>query len=124
VAFESGVGGLSVPRAIAGGDVLGVRYSAEGRNSRWVLELDRNPWTLVVIIHEEAINQFPRMAYFGGVFSCREVNVRAVDYIPEHPYPVQAIINVFGQWKLRDLFRLLVIHLLLSCLGQCFGQEY
>jgi hypothetical protein len=38
-------------------------YSAEKGNSRWVLELERNPWMLVVIIHKEAINQFLGMAY-------------------------------------------------------------
>jgi hypothetical protein len=31
-----------------------------------VLDPNRTPRTLVVIIHEEAVNQFPGMAYFGG----------------------------------------------------------
>ena len=45
---------------------------------------------MVVIIHEEAVNQFSGMAYFGGVFSEGEVSVRAIDYIPEDPYPIKA----------------------------------
>jgi hypothetical protein len=45
-----------------------MRYNAKEGNLLWMLELDRNPRTLVVIIHE-AINQFLKMAYFGGVFS-------------------------------------------------------
>jgi hypothetical protein len=59
-------------------------YNVEDGNPRWVLELDRNPRTLMVIIHEGAINQFPGMAYFGRVFSWGggEVSVRAMDYIP------------------------------------------
>ena len=56
VAFESGGGDFSVSRARIGGGVLVVRYGAEGVNSRWVLELDRNPEMLVVIIHKEAID--------------------------------------------------------------------
>jgi hypothetical protein len=42
------------------------------------------------------VNKFPRMAYFGGVFSSGEVNLRAVDYIPEYSYLVRATIDVFG----------------------------
>ena len=42
---------------------------AKRENVCRVLDPDRNPRTLVVIIHEEAINQFPGMAYFGGVFN-------------------------------------------------------
>jgi hypothetical protein len=61
---------------------------AEERNPSRVLEPDRNPRTLVVIIHEEAINQFLGITYFGGVFSEGEVSVRAMDYILENPYPV------------------------------------
>jgi hypothetical protein len=59
------------------------RGGEERENVRQVLDPDRNPRTLVVIIHEEAINQFPRMAYFGGVFSSGEVRVRAMNYIQE-----------------------------------------
>jgi hypothetical protein len=62
---------------------VAARGGGEKENMRRVLDPDRNPRTLVVIIHEEAINQFPGMAYFGRVFSGREVNIRAMDYIPE-----------------------------------------
>jgi hypothetical protein len=121
VAFERRGGELSVSRARTSGDVPSEWYGAEGKNVRQVLETDRNPWTLVVIIHEEAINWFPRMAYFGGIFSGGEVSVRAMEYSSEYPYPVGATIDVAGQWKLRDFSRFLVIHLVLSCLGQwCF----
>jgi hypothetical protein len=39
-----------------------VRYNAKEGNPRQVLDPDRTPRTLVMIIHEEEINQFPRMA--------------------------------------------------------------
>jgi hypothetical protein len=43
------------------------RGGGKRENVHQVLDLDRNPRMLVVTIHEEAINQFPGMAYFGGV---------------------------------------------------------
>jgi hypothetical protein len=55
-----------------------------------VLEPDRTPWTLMIVLHKEAVNQFPRMAYYGGVFSGGEVNVRALEFRMENPYPVRA----------------------------------
>jgi hypothetical protein len=44
----------------------------------------------VIVLHEEAVNQFPEMAYYGGVFSGRGVCVRAMEHVPEHPYPMRA----------------------------------
>jgi hypothetical protein len=73
----------------------------ERENVHRVLDPNRNPRTLVVIIHKEAINQFPWMAYFGRVFSGEEVSVRAMDYIPEYQYLVRATIDVAGCWSLR-----------------------
>lgn len=68
---------------------------------RRVLDPDRHPWTVVVIIHEEAISQFLGMAYFGGVFIGGEVSVRAMNYIQEGQYSVRATIDVVGRWTLR-----------------------
>jgi hypothetical protein len=87
-----------------------------------VLEPDRNPRTVVVIIHEEAINQFLGMAYFGGVFSGGEISVRAMNYIQEGQYPVRATIDVVGHWTLRGLCRFSIVQLLLMCFRQCFGH--
>jgi hypothetical protein len=76
----------------------------------------------VVIIYEEAINQFVGMAYFGGVFSGGEVSLKTMDYIPKNLYLVRATVNVAGYWKLRRFSWFLVVHLILSCIGQCFGH--
>jgi hypothetical protein len=78
-----------------GGAQSGRNNGGEGNTCR-VLDPNRNPRTLVVIIHEEAVNQFPGMAYYRGVFSEGEVSVRAMSYSPEEPYPVRATINVAG----------------------------
>jgi hypothetical protein len=101
---------------------VAARGGGERKNVRRVLEPDRNPRTLVVIIHEEAINQFPGMAYFGGVFNGRKVSVRAMNYIPEGQYPVRATIDVAGRWGLRGFCRFLVVQLLVTCLSQCFAH--
>jgi hypothetical protein len=73
---------------------------AGGGDVRQVLEPNRTPRTLVIIIHEEAVNQFPRMAYYGGVFSGRELSVRALSFVAEDPYQVRATIDVAGMWRL------------------------
>jgi hypothetical protein len=87
--------------------------SGERENVRRVLDPNRNPRTLVVIIYEEAINQFPGMAYFGGVFSGGKISVRTMDYIPEYQYPVHATIDVAGRWKLRGFCWFSIVQLLL-----------
>jgi hypothetical protein len=65
-------------------------------HARQVLELDRAPRTLVIIIDDEAVNQFPEMAYYSGVFSGRELSVRALSFVAEDPYPVRATIDIAG----------------------------
>jgi hypothetical protein len=92
VLLEMRVDGEAVPIGRGKRLVSSLRFAEEG-NPDQVLELNRNPRTLVVIIHEEAVNQFPGMEYFGGVFSEVEVSVRAMDYIPEDPYPVRAFLG-------------------------------
>jgi hypothetical protein len=62
------------------------------------------------------------MAYFGGVFSGGEVIVRAMQYRSEYQYPVRATVDVVVHWKLRGFSRFSVIDLVLTCLGQCFGN--
>jgi hypothetical protein len=64
-----------------------LRVSVEGGNIRQVLDPDRNSQILILLIHEEAINQFTGMAYFGRVFSSGEVSLRAMNSIPKYPYP-------------------------------------
>jgi hypothetical protein len=73
------------------GDTPTSKMRTGGGGARQVLEPDRSPRTLVIIVHKEGVNQFPWMAYYGGVFSGKEVGVRALDFIPKHPYPVRAM---------------------------------
>jgi hypothetical protein len=87
-----------------------------------VLEPDQEPRTLVIIVHEEAVNHFPGMAYYGGIFSGRGVGVRALDFIPEYPYLVRATIDVAGQWQMRGFSRFSIIHLVWILVSQWFGN--
>jgi hypothetical protein len=77
----------------------------------------------VLVIHEEALNQHPGMVYFGGIFCDGEVNVRALDYILEHPYLMRAILDLARFWRLRGFSWFSVVHLVLSCFSQCFGRQ-
>jgi hypothetical protein len=49
-----------------------------------------------MIIHEEAVNQHAGLAYFGGIFNDGEMSIRALDYIPEHPYSMRATLDLAG----------------------------
>ena len=96
-----------------GGDMEGVRWRVEEGVPQQVLEADRNSQTLVAIVHEEEVNHFLGMAYFGGVFSGGEVNVQAMEYTQEQSFPVKATIDVAGRWQMRGFSRFSVVHMLL-----------
>jgi hypothetical protein len=86
-----------------------------------VLDPDRTLRTLVLVLHEEPIEQYPGMAYYGGVFSEGEVSVRAIYHVPEHPFPVRTTLDLVGQWRLRGLTRFSIVHMIVSICRQCFG---
>jgi hypothetical protein len=93
---ERGQSGQAMPAARPGGAVQ-VPSNRAGERETWqVLEPDQTPRTLVIIVHEEAINQLPGLAYYGGVFSGREVSVRALENRSGYPYPMRATIDVAG----------------------------
>jgi hypothetical protein len=63
------------------------------------------------------------MAYYGGVFSGREVGVRALDFILEYPYPVRATIDIYRQWGLRGFSRFSIVHLVWTMVRQWILSE-
>jgi hypothetical protein len=77
----------------------------------------------VLVLHKEAVNQHPGMAYFRGIFGNGEVSVKALDYIPEHPFPVWATLDLARFWRMRGFSRFSVVHLVQSCISQCFGRQ-
>jgi hypothetical protein len=87
-------GGTRPPREEGGGRPI--RQQEGGGSARQVLESDRTPRTLVIVLHEEAINQYPGMAYYGGVFSGRELSVKAINFGLDFPFPVRATLDVVG----------------------------
>ena len=52
-----GVGGHLIPTIRMGREVHALHYTIGEGNTRWVLELDKNSWTVVLIIHEEDISR-------------------------------------------------------------------
>jgi hypothetical protein len=105
-----------------GREVLAMWYNAEKGNPRRVLEPDRNPRTLVVIIHEEAINQFLGMAYYGGVLSRGGSECEGNGLHLGGTISSENTIDVAGFWRLRGFSRFLVVHLVLTLIWQCFGH--
>jgi hypothetical protein len=77
----------------------------------------------VLVLHEEAVNHHPGMAYFGGIFGDGEVSVRALDCIPEGSFPVQATLYLAGFGGCGEFSRFSVVHLVLFCIRQCFERQ-
>jgi hypothetical protein len=75
----------------------------------------------VIVLHEEAVNQYLGMAYYGGVFSRRELSVRAIEFGSNPPFPVRATLDVAGFWSLRGFSQFSLVHLVLAYFRQCFG---
>ena len=57
-------GGARLPRKERGGCPIG--HQEGGGRARQVLKRDQTPRTLVIMLHEEAVNQYPGMAYYEG----------------------------------------------------------
>jgi hypothetical protein len=65
---------------------------------------DRTARAIVFVLHEETVNQFPGMAFYGGVFTKGGVSMRAMEHGVVVPYPVQATLDLAGQWRIFSLF--------------------
>jgi hypothetical protein len=100
-----------------------VQLNGEGRKSGRVWELDQTPPMLVLVLHEEAMDHHPIMAYFGGIFGDGEMSIRALDYIPEGSFLVWATLDLAGFWRMRGFSRYSIVHLVLFCIKQCFGHQ-
>jgi hypothetical protein len=80
----------------------------EGRrpSSGLVLDVgDRTTRTIVFVLHDETVNQFPGMAFYGGVFTEGGVSVRAMEHGVVAPYPVRATLDLVGQWRIMGFSR-------------------
>ena len=97
----------AAPTARVGKRIPTVPYIAKEGNPCRVLDPDKTLRSLVMVIHDKAINQFPGMAYFRGIFNGGEVSIRAIDIIPEYPYPVKTCIDVVGFLEIEGIFSIL-----------------
>jgi hypothetical protein len=58
---------------------------------------DKTTRTIVFVLHEETMNQYPRMAFYGGVFAeGGGVSVRAMEHGVVAPFPVRATLDLAG----------------------------
>jgi hypothetical protein len=91
-------------------------------NSGLVLDVgDRTTRTIVFVLHEETVNQFPGMAFYGGVFTEGGMSVRAMEHGVVAPYPVRATLDLAGQWRIMGFSHYSISHVVLFCIRQCFG---
>jgi hypothetical protein len=114
-------GEQALPTTRREGDFQAAGMRSEDGGVRQVLEPDRIPRTLVIIVYEEGVNHFPGMAYYGGVFSGREVGIQALDFILEYPYPMRATIDISRQWSIRGFSRFSIVHLVWIVVRQWMG---
>jgi hypothetical protein len=82
---------------------------------------NRTTRTIVFVLHEETVNQFPGMAFYEGVFSEGGVSMRALEHGVVAPYPVRATLDLAGQWRIMGFSRYSISHVVLFCIRQCFG---
>jgi hypothetical protein len=55
--------------------------------------LDRTSQPIVFILHEEEVNQFPRMKFFRGIFFKDAVSLQAINHVAKAPFLVQVTID-------------------------------
>jgi hypothetical protein len=84
---------------------------------------DRTTRIIVFVLHEETLNQFPGMAFYGGVFSEGGVSGRTMEHGVTAPYPVRATLDLAGQWRIMGFSRYSISHVVLFCIQQCFGYR-
>jgi hypothetical protein len=83
---------------------------------------DRAARTIVFVLHEEIVNQFLGMVFYGGVFTeGGGVSVRAMEHGVVAPYPVRATLDLAVQWRIMGFSRYSISHVVLFCIRQCFG---
>jgi hypothetical protein len=68
-----------------------------GPSTGRVLDIgNRTAHTIVFVLHEETVNQYLWMAFYGGVFSEAGVNVWAMEHGVVAPFPVRATLDLVG----------------------------
>jgi hypothetical protein len=77
---------------------------------------DRTAYTVVFVLHEETVNQYPGMAFFGGMFVEEGVSVRAMEHGVVAPFPVRATLDLAGQWKIMGFTRYSISQVVLFCI--------
>jgi hypothetical protein len=61
---------------------------------------DSTARTIVFVLHEETVNQYPGMAFYGGIFYEGGMSMRAIEHGVVAPFHVRATIDLAGQWRI------------------------
>jgi hypothetical protein len=77
---------------------------------------NRTSRTIVFVLHEKTVNQFPGMAFYGDVFTEVGVNVHAMEHGVVAPYPIRATLDLAGQWRIMGFSRYSISHVMLFCI--------
>jgi hypothetical protein len=84
---------------------------------------DRIARTIVFVLHEETVNQYPGLASYGGAFAeGGGVSVRAMEHGVVAPFLVRATLDLAGQWRIMGFTRYLISQVVLFCIRQCYGH--
>ena len=75
------------------------------------------------MLHEEASNQFPGMAYYRDMFSGEKLTMRAIDFGSDHPFSMRATLDALDHWRLSRFLPFLIVHLVILCFKRCFRNK-
>jgi hypothetical protein len=70
----------------------------------------------VFVHHKETVNQYPGMAFYGGVFSKGRVSMRAMEHGVVAPFPVRATLDLAGQLRIMGFTCYSISQVVLFCI--------
>lgn len=81
---------------------------------------DRTIRTIVFVLHEEIVNQYLGMAFYGGVSIEGEVSVQAISYEVVAPFIVRATLDLARRWRIMGFSCYSISHVVLFCYPSVF----
>ena len=107
----------------ASGQTAAPARAGGGPSIRRVLDVgDRTARTIVFVLHEEIVNQYLGMAFYGGVFVEAGVSARAMEHGIAAPFLVRATLDLVGQWRIMGFIHYSISQVVLFYIRQCYGH--
>jgi hypothetical protein len=92
-----------------------------GPSTRRVLDVGDRTTCTIVFRNCEPVSR-DGLLWGGGVFSEGGVSVRAMEHGIVAPFPVRAILDLAGQWRIMGFTRYLISQVVLFCIRQYYGH--